>query len=355
MIGLLVACGPQQFTGDELGLCGATDCGDENAVGVLSADGFRVEWEWYDPWDGGTCARVRVVNTGRPVVWWTIDLTMSEPFGDVTHRDPADGMFLSGDVLSLSPAESGALDRGGRATYYYCAEPRSWPTSMVVEAVSEDGVEDPTGPEAFGTLVDRGGDVGLTWTRRSDDCIDLTLVNLTSQVLTAWDLRAALSAPSALTGGAGFFPVVEGGDDLRLRPTAVSGDVEPHGAVSGRVCLADPVDLSDLRASYTLSAPADPDPVDPDPVDPDPDPTDDTPPFVRNIKGQLIQNDTEIEISFVTDEPATGLVCDSQLRCEWTQTDGTSHRVELPYRADVYTIRVTDRSGNSREIGPIQF
>lgn len=359
LISVIAGCGPLAVQGTESELCGATDCGD-HATGVLTESGFRVEWEWYDPWTSGTCARVRVTNTGAPVVWWSVDLTLNEPLEGLTHRDPEDGVFASGATLTLSPAESGKLDRGGRATFYYCAEPKTWPVQVDVQAVSADGQDlggGETGePTGFGTLIDAGGDVGLTWTRRPDDCVDLTVVNLTRQEVSAWDLHLTLSESVGLTGGAGFFPTLDD-SDLRLRPTAVNAEIRPNGSVSGSVCLDGPVDVTGLEASYTLADPAvEPDPVDdPDETDVDAGGDDTTAPFIRNIQGELTRNDTQLAITFDTDEIATGMVCDSQLRCEWTQTDGLSHRVEMPYRAEIYTIRATDVAGNVREVGPVQF
>ncbi len=77
-----------------------------------------------------------------------------------------------------------------------------------------------------------------------------------------------------------------------------------------------------------------------------------TPPVISNVSSST--NKKWLNVSWDTDEPTTGVMCNANGQCDSTAL-GTSHSAQVRKRGGTFTIEATDEAGNSSTYGPAAY
>lgn len=381
----------------------------EGQTGKLFDNNVDLYWRMYDSWDEGTCIELWFQNVGDPMVGYWFDVTWDTDITTIHHMDAAALDVWSDGESTVSPDASEELANGDSFIAVYCIEPIAEPiaftanrgetltdttsTAATTGVAGTSGttgvagtpttgtgatlgtpttvVTEPefTGPGLFGTVADDTHSFLLTWeqTSESEDeaCFDLTVGNLTPNEFTDWELIVHLDERVQLTQVSDAFRGrLDRPDELTVSPSAGTATFPAYANATGNMCwtpIASPIQLEatwvDLGRDEDVVTP----PVVDDPSDGQGSTgtggpfTDTMPPGISNVRHELSDSGATLDIVFETSETATGQVCDSSLFCKYTTTSGLTHVVSFPYSGDTYTIIATDRSGNTRELGPFQF
>jgi hypothetical protein len=202
--------------------------------GTLTDGAFRLDWQQGDVWADGSCVDLTLSNQGEDSTDWRAAITLDAAVEAWTWLD--DGLSPDGETaLSLLPTDSGALGQGDAVEARYCAQPVALPTSLSAWAITGD---DQTGPVS-GTIADSTDRVWVSWAdsgqRGGVDCLELSVINISTVSLPSWKLEVTLSQSATLTEVWNAYGKLNG-DFLTLLPTS-GGGLSPSEKWSGWVCL----------------------------------------------------------------------------------------------------------------------
>lgn len=250
---------------------GETPSSSETSGTLLDGD-IALDWQIYDPWSTGHCMDLRFVNTGPAASNWRFDVVLDAPVADLSYTGPLPGILTaSGNTLTIEPTGNTELAAFATIETAACFEPQALPTRLETTVTVPEPGDTVTGPGGgddeplFGSLRSPTGEVVVTWDEREgtgDDCLLLSLGNLTEDDIDGWQLRLLLPSAIDLTGSDGrFFVLDDVPGELDIRPTTDTVEIPAFGTVSGEICykpLAEPyalvMDLDPRAAAPTPPA-----------------------------------------------------------------------------------------------------
>jgi len=236
LVWALAACDLSTSTSQEPGTSLRTSGVDGSTEATLLSGGyttvtdgdFELFASWRDPWDTGTCVDLFVRNTGPTIDVWTITVTLDKTVQSMsyasagTHR-----LYVDAGRLVIVPIKPLRLAAGDGEAIAYCAEPRTRPVALAVEAAAvvssaepkadvadepdakedDDAQDDTEEPRPWGNATLQAGAFSLTALLDSESdkggCLRLRLKNNGDRVQNwslALDLDGALTKLSATWG-----------------------------------------------------------------------------------------------------------------------------------------------------------
>lgn len=244
-IALGLACTPEPAPEEtDVEDTGVGSTGSCQTTGRLIDGPFVVSWSWGQTWREGNCTEFTLRTSGVDVRGWTVELELNAPMTKVTYLPDVDEALLQIERNRVSVEPLGATDvfaADAELELEYCGEPRNCPVDMKVTVDDGGGTTDPDGDNAFVTLDDPTGKVGLVFeqegTSNGGTCFDVRVINLTTDILENWSVQVQMSDAFDLTDSEDLTFLDFGSDGLRIIPDADSARIQPLGAQAGTVCV----------------------------------------------------------------------------------------------------------------------
>ncbi|HMV65648.1 MAG TPA: hypothetical protein PKA64_02265 [Myxococcota bacterium] len=240
--------------------CAPVDSGpeatDDTATDVTLESGrlednlISLDWRLYGAWDGGACLDLKFTNLGDRVASWQFDLTFDEVVKAVSYPGPNPSSFtVSLDQARVVPFDNPQIQPFGIVSYPVCLEPIVRPKALRATVQRDagtgaDGDDDAAANAIYGYLFEDTQTLMLTWLGERHDggevCLDLRLANLTrDREIVDWNARIRFSGPFVITStDTSYFYFPLNLDQLELRPTATTLEIDPIDIHSGELCFA---------------------------------------------------------------------------------------------------------------------
>lgn len=232
-------------------------------AGRLEDNQVSLDWRLYGAWDGGACLDLKFTNLGDRIATWQFDLTFDEVVKSVSYPGPFPSSFtVALDEARIVPFSDPQIQAFGTVSYPVCLEPIVRPKALRADvtrnAEGSEGSEDDAAVDAiYGFLFEDTETIMLTWLgeRRAggETCLDLRLANLTrDREIIDWHVHIRFNGPFEITStDTAYFYFPHNLDQLELRPTATTLEIEPIDVHSGQFCFVPEAEPISFEATFT--------------------------------------------------------------------------------------------------------